>query len=186
MVRIAYAMMALFVTVIASTGGLGDGCGDVKRSADIWKGYPKYRDMRHTIVLAPQKIVTRPPDSLSVPITGREPEVPAGDARMLLTARMVNPVASSDSSIAKGQRLFMRTCTPCHGQSMAGDGTVAPKFMPPPDLLGATTRGRDDGYIYGYIRWGGAIMPRYGQSISAEEAWHLVNFIRHMQRTSPR
>jgi mono/diheme cytochrome c family protein len=186
MVRIAYVLVGLFVTVIASVGGLGDGCKDLKQSADISKGYPKYRDMRRTVVLAPQKIVTRAPDSLSVPITGREPEVPAGDARMLLTAKMVNPVATSDSSVAMGQRLFTRTCTPCHGVSMAGDGKVAALFMPPPDLLGASARGRDDGFIYGYIRWGGAIMPRYGQSITAEEAWHLVNFIRHMQRTSPR
>jgi mono/diheme cytochrome c family protein len=69
---------------------------------------------------------------------------------------------------------------------MAGDGPVAALFMPPPDLLAEPTRLRKDGYIYSYIRHGGAVMPSYGAQVTAEEAWNLVNYIRHMQKTSPR
>jgi mono/diheme cytochrome c family protein len=184
MVKIAYGLSVLVFVVLAAAGGLGDGCKDVKQSFE--PRYWRYRDMRRTVALAPQKVVTRAPDSLSVPITGTEPEIPVGDVRLAVTAKMVNPVAPSDSVIARGGRIFMRMCTPCHGKSMAGDGPVAAQFMPPPDLLGATTRGRTDGYIYGYIRWGGAIMPRYGQSVSAEEAWSVVHYLRQMQKTSPR
>jgi hypothetical protein len=69
---------------------------------------------------------------------------------------------------------------------MAGDGPVAAAFMPPPDLLGESARGRSDGFIYSYVRYGGAIMPRYGHLIAAEAIWDVVNYLRHMQRTSPR
>ena len=69
---------------------------------------------------------------------------------------------------------------------MAGDGPVAAQFMTPPDLLAQQTRERKDGFIYTYIRHGGVVMPSYGFQVSAEEAWHLVNFIRHQQKVSPR
>ena len=93
---------------------------------------------------------------------------------------------ADDSSLARGERSFMRLCSPCHGKVMAGDGLVAPKFMPPPDLLGPTTRARSDGYIYSYIRYGGAIMPKYGQALSPNAAWDVINYVRHQQKVSPR
>ena len=46
-----------------------------------------------------------------------------------------NPVAADDSSIARGEQKFMKTCAPCHGKTLAGDGPVAAQFMLPPDLL---------------------------------------------------
>ena len=183
MVRQAYGLMTMLGVVLAATGGLGDGCSDLKRSFHL--EYPPYRDMRHTVVLNPQKISTRAPDSSSVPITGHEVEWPA-DQRDAVIPKLVNPIPASDASIARGEQVFMRMCTPCHGKSMAGDGTVAAKFVPPPDLLGESTRGRPDGFIYSYIRWGGAIMPKYGQSVSATDAWNVINYLRHMQKTSPR
>ena len=134
------------------------------------------------------------PDSSSVPIQGRE--LPPRDANGVpligaelnnyLGARLVNPVASDDSSIARGERKFRKTCVPCHGAELKGDGPVAARFVPPPDLLAATTRGRKDGYIYSYIRNGGALMPSYGAMVTPEEAWDLINYIRHLQKVNPR
>jgi len=182
MVRLAYGLVTLLGVLLAA-GGLGDGCSDFKRSLRL--DYPLHRDMRRTVVLNPQKEVTRAPDSLSVPTTGHEVEWPA-DKRDAVIPTLVNPIPSSDASIARGEQIFLRMCTPCHGKSMAGDGPVAAKFIPPPDLLGANTRGRPDGFIYAYIRWGGAIMPKYGQSVSATDAWNVINYLRHMQQTNPR
>jgi mono/diheme cytochrome c family protein len=182
MVKTAYVLTTLLGVLLAA-GGLGNGCGDFKRSLNIV--YPPIRDMRHTVVLNPQKVSTRAPDTLSVPVTGHEVELPA-DKRDAVIATLVNPIPTSDASVARGEQVFLRMCTPCHGKSMAGDGPVAAKFIPPPDLLGANTRGRTDGFIYSYIRWGGAIMPKYGQSVSATDAWNVINYIRHMQQTSPR
>jgi hypothetical protein len=41
--------------------------------------------------------------------------------------------------------------------------------------------GRSDGYIYNLIRGGGQRMPSY-QRIPPEERWHLVNYVRYLQR----
>ncbi len=88
--------------------------------------------------------------------------------------------------VGAGERKFLRTCAPCHGKTLAGDGPVAANFMPPPDLLAEATRARKDGFLYSYIRFGGIVMPPYGAQVTAEEAWNLVNYLRSMQQKSPR
>ena len=181
MLKGTVGLIALAILTVFTASTAQRGCQDLKSSWLHLSYYPK-RDMRSTVALLSQKGFYRAPDSASVPVTGKEFEYD----RDVLAAKLVNPVPASDSSIARGQRKFMKTCIPCHGVSMAGDGPVAAKFIPPPDLLAAMTRARKDGYIYAYIRHGGAVMPSYGAQVTAEEAWNLINYIRHMQKTSPR
>jgi mono/diheme cytochrome c family protein len=193
MLKTALGVVVFAVLTMLTASTVQRGCQDSIRSATQWAYFP-IRDMRSSVALMPQKGFLRAPDSSSVPVQGLE-RAPMGAAGQPLSgleltnfyaATLTNPVASDDSSVARGQRKFTRTCVPCHGQSMKGDGPVAAKFIPPPDLLGSNTRGRADGFIYSYIRNGGSIMPSYGAQVTAKEAWDLVNFIRHMQRTSPR
>lgn len=193
MLKSAAGVVVFAVLTILTASTVQRGCHDAMNSISHWSYYP-IRDMRKSVAIMPQKGVLRPPDSTSVsyraidlPPVGPSGQHLAGlDLTNFLAATLVNPVASDDSSIARGQRKFMRTCVPCHGLSMKGDGPVAAKFMPPPDLLGSSTRGRKDGFIYSYIRNGGAIMPSYGAQVTAQEAWDLINFVRHMQQVSPR
>ena len=193
MLKGGIGLVVLVVLTVFTGASVQRGCQDVIRANTHWSYYP-IRDMRRSVALMPQKVITRLPDSLSVPIQGRE--ILPRDARGVpltgaelnnrLGAMLVNPVASDDSSIARGERKFQRTCVPCHGATLKGDGPVAARFVPPPDLLAATTRGRKDGYIYSYIRNGGAVMPSYGAMVTPEEAWDLINYIRHLQKVSPR
>jgi mono/diheme cytochrome c family protein len=174
-------MAAVFGAVLVGVVGPQHGCRDLKASLTNIVYAPK-RDMRATVALVPNRNLMPLPDSTSVPVQGREFIVD----RDVLAATLVNPIAATDSSIARGERQFIRRCVPCHGATLAGNGPVAAKFIPPPDLLNESSRGRRDGFIYSYIRNGGAVMPSYGAQVSAIEAWNLVNYIRHMQRTQPR
>ena len=154
---------------------------------DVWGAfthlnYFPYRDMRRSVAPVAQKGIYRPPDDASVPTTGKELAID----RDIAAETLRNPIAADEASIAHGDTLYKKLCVPCHGRSMAGDGPVAALFMPPPDLLAQQTRERKDGFIYSYIRHGGVVMPSYGFQLSTEEAWHLVNFIRHQQKVSPR
>ena len=183
----AGVLLVVGVTAIWGTVTFQHGCRDATHSLTSL-AYPSHRDMRNTVAFVPNKDYMAGPDSLSVPTTGRE----RWNANAVVNERaryektFVNPQAPDDSSIARGQRKFMRTCIPCHGPELKGDGPVAAKFIPPPDLLAATTRGRTDGYIYSYIRHGGAVMPTYGAQVTAQEAYDLINYIRSMQKKSPR
>lgn len=176
-----WALVGLAAVSLFAAGCSTNAREDVEESFVHLEYYQK-RDMRSTVALMPQKATPRPPDSLSVPITGKERFYD----REYLAAHLHNPIAYSDSVFARGERKFMRMCTPCHGTSMKGDGPVAPKFIPPPDLLAKTTRERADGYIYSYIRHGGAVMPSYGDRVTEEEAWMIITYIREMQKRNPR
>lgn len=181
----AFLLAATAATWAGAT--MNHGCKDV-RDSFTKLSYPHTRDMRRTVAITPNKVSLRAPESLSVWTGGRE-AMPDPNALMVnreaMAARYVAR-AADDSSIVRGERAFRRLCVPCHGASMKGDGPVAPRFMPPPDLLGATTRGRSDGYIYTYIRFGGPIMPRYGHALSEKETWDVIHFLRQRQSASPR
>jgi mono/diheme cytochrome c family protein len=171
--------------VLTSSATLGRGCGDVKTSLTKL-AYPDIRDMRRTMVINPQKRMMLLPDSIAVPVTGREPDLPI-ERRETMTPRLVDPTGGADSaSVARGEARYRTFCTPCHGGAMAGDGPVAQFFMPPPDLLGSLVRSRSDGHIFAYIRDGGAVMPKYGHALTAAETWDVIHYLRMMQQTSPR
>jgi mono/diheme cytochrome c family protein len=92
-----------------------------------------------------------------------------------------NPVKSSPASVAVGRERFVTFCVPCHGPEAKGGttGPVATKFIPTPDLTNTELqKQRTDGYWHSYIVVGGAVMPAYGEALSSQEAWHIVNYLR--------
>jgi mono/diheme cytochrome c family protein len=113
--------------------------------------------------------------------------VPRGGALTLpkeqrdVAARRANPIKPGAASVAAGRQHFATFCAPCHGPEAKGGvtGPVATRFIPPPDLTNADLqRQRTDGYWHSYILAGGAVMPAYGEALSTEEAWDIVNFLR--------
>ncbi len=102
---------------------------------------------------------------------------------------MVNPYEGGEKSLAQGKRLFQTTCAPCHGVEGKGGGPVTHndpaknirRFQVPAPMLsgeGAVSAIRSDGYIYGTIRNGGSLMPAYGASLTDQERWSIVAYIR--------
>lgn len=115
--------------------------------------------------------------------------VPRGGALILPreqreeAAKRANPIKPTAASLALGKAHFATFCAPCHGPEAKGGvtGLVATKFIPPPDLTNAEfQRQRTDGFWHNYILAGGAVMPAYGEALSSEEAWHLVNYLRSL------
>lgn len=113
--------------------------------------------------------------------------IPRGGERLIpkeqreLAAKVPNPIRSTEASLAIGRAHFQTFCVPCHGPEAKGGvtGLVAAKFIPPPDLTNAELqKARTDGYWHSYIMVGGAVMPSYGEALSSQEAWHIVNFLR--------
>ncbi len=115
--------------------------------------------------------------------------VPRGGALIIpkeqreLAAKQPNPMKPTPESLALGKQYFATFCSPCHGPEAKGGvtGPVATKFIPPPDLTNADLqRQRTDGYWHSYIVVGGAVMPSYGEALSSQEAWHVVNYLRSL------
>jgi mono/diheme cytochrome c family protein len=93
-----------------------------------------------------------------------------------------NPTEPAETSLQRGEKVFETYCAACHGVGGKGDGPVIKRGFYPVDLTAPGTQGRTDGYIYAYIRYGGKVMmPSYRESISSDEAWDVVNFVRKLQ-----
>ena len=91
---------------------------------------------------------------------------------------MTRPTDLPPVAPGRGAELYQRYCAVCHGPTGAGNGTVA---MGAPPLIGARTAGLTDGYLYSYIRYGGAIMPLYGDKITTrEDRWAVVDHVRSL------
>jgi mono/diheme cytochrome c family protein len=162
----------VFILVLLIIGGAGAMMGGVvafrwvnnmSETARVMPGERTYA--------MPRGVVPRGA-SLTIPKEQRE-----------LATRMPNPVKATESSVALGRQHYQTFCTPCHGPEAKGGvtGPVATKFIPPPDLTNAELqRQRTDGYWHSYIVVGGAVMPAYGEALSSQEAWHVVNYLRSL------
>jgi len=99
--------------------------------------------------------------------------------------KLINPVKSSPSSLAKGKRLFAVNCLPCHGdisKKPYEPGAVGKKTLQtPPDLTADTYKTRTDANIYATIHFGIRLMPGHGWKLSPTDHWDIVNYIRNQQ-----
>ncbi len=99
--------------------------------------------------------------------------------------RVENPYPGDATAVVRGNDLYVgQGCAVCHGEKGAGNGTAAarlPVLLPDftnrermitradPDLFWAITRGREK-----------AKMPAYGQELSENDIWDLVNYLRSL------
>lgn len=151
------------------------------------QAWPWSQDMANQISTKPQESTDSVNPGMkvfpkrSVPVAGTTVRV----ADMEAARKMVNPVTADENSVAKGARLFAIYCTPCHGKAGTGDGLVGEKLVMKPwnltasnDMHSWNTKEYPDGYIWGYMTFGGAVMPSYANDLSAAERWHVTNYVR--------
>ena len=92
-----------------------------------------------------------------------------------------NPQPATAASIAEGRQIYVQNCASCHGISGRGDGPAGIMLRPrPADFRAHMAAGHTDPQLYGWVREGvdGTAMPAFGDKLSEEEIWHVVNFIR--------
>jgi mono/diheme cytochrome c family protein len=99
---------------------------------------------------------------------------------------LVNPTDPNDPrGLARGQELYMRFCVVCHGPEGVGTGAYIAAFhpvLPTINLSGPQVAGYSDQYIYAMIRVGRGLMPEYGSRISHYDRWHVIAYVRQLQR----
>ena len=154
--------------------------------------WPWSDDMANQVSIKPQEAVgasgsMKSFPARSVPVAGTTTYIKDQQA----ANNMINPIPADGKSVARGGHLFAIYCTPCHGQSGTGDGLVGEKLLMKPWNLTSSndqhkwdTKDYPDGYIFGYMSLGGAVMPSYANDLTASERWDVVNYIRvELQKT---
>jgi len=93
-----------------------------------------------------------------------------------------NPHAITPEFIERGRQRFENSCAMCHGSPGTGDG-IATKSLKklPPSYHTQKLRNVSDGYLFKVITEGPGSMPAFGHSLSEEERWALVAYIRELQ-----
>jgi mono/diheme cytochrome c family protein len=124
------------------------------------------------------------PEEATVPRFGAADMFPVGTGNQLVAA-VVNPVPADSASLARGEVMYVRMCAVCHGPDGFGANAYIAGKHPTIgifNLAGAQVAGYTDSYIYGIVRFGRALMPEYGSRIAHFDRWHIVNYIRELQR----
>lgn len=152
------------------------------------QAWPWSQDMANQVSTKPQEGAD-PANSGMVPFPKRSVPIP-GTTTIVKDAaaadKLKNPIPADEKSVAMGGKLFEIYCVVCHGKAGQGDGLVGAKLaLKPYDLSADMTRARSDGFLWGYLTFGGAVMPTYGNDLSPTERWHVVNYVRKVVQQAP-
>jgi len=116
-----------------------------------------------------------------LPAVYQEPQKPAAAPD---TAKLVNPVKPSPTSLASGKKIYGVDCAMCHGKTGAGDGDLASdmkltlKDFREPDTLKSMT----DGEIFTIIDKGKGQMSGEEGRLKSTQIWDLVNYLRSLAK----
>jgi mono/diheme cytochrome c family protein len=97
------------------------------------------------------------------------------------------------AKLARGQAVFDRHCSSCHGWTGQGGGPEAFALVPAPadlEWLRATPKPRAEPYMYWSIAEGGrefeSDMPAFKRALSKKDIWSVIAYIRAgLPRRSP-
>lgn len=94
-------------------------------------------------------------------------------------AKKKNPVAADDLSLARGKALYVKECASCHGDKGKGDGPGAKDLEKKPgDLSVPKLWKQSDGALFWKLTEGRKPMPSYLQTMTEDDRWHIINYLR--------
>lgn len=149
--------------------------------AGMLKGYASTYDAPNPLLPAGQTM--QPPPAFTL-ARGAHQELfgPTPAEAERAGATLTDPLPDVDASRARGKQLFDRICATCHGFQGRSDGPVIPKFPNPPSLQSARAVGLPPGRIYHIITHGQGLMKGWGDVIAPDDRWHLLHYLRALQR----
>lgn len=95
-------------------------------------------------------------------------------------AAMQNPIPATADSVSRGRDLYLANCAACHGLTGIGDGLTAAGMLPGPGDLRISVPARSDGAL-AYVIASGTVatrMPPFSTTLSENDRWDLVNYLR--------
>lgn len=92
--------------------------------------------------------------------------------------KIKNPIKATKDSIQKGQEIYKNKCALCHGEKGDGKGPASQGLNPKPtNFQESHGRKMTDGEYFWKISTGRGGMPSFEKDLTAEEKWHVINYI---------
>jgi mono/diheme cytochrome c family protein len=95
-------------------------------------------------------------------------------------ANLRNPLPNNEDNLKKGEALYNRYCTHCHGAGGEGDGLVGGKLPGPPPAY-STLKSLPVGKMFHTITYGKGLMGAHAPLLSTEERWQVIHYIQKLQ-----
>ena len=113
-------------------------------------------------------------------VAGFQQALPSVTVDAYPTTYLRPAVSYTAASVTHGGALFAESCAACHGSTGRGDGPAAAGLLPrPADLTAPHTNDHTAGDMFWWLTHGfGRAMPGFGDQLSVEDRWDLINFIR--------
>jgi mono/diheme cytochrome c family protein len=92
-----------------------------------------------------------------------------------------NPLEANQEVVDRGEVLYTRFCSHCHGANGDGQGVLYTSgrfLLPPGNLTQEKTIKRPDGEIYHIITVGYGGMAAHGPQILPEDRWKIIHYVR--------
>lgn len=94
-----------------------------------------------------------------------------------------NPLAGNTSVLKDAKVLYISYCSPCHGANGEGKGPAAAGLqIKPADHTSEKVQQQSDGALYWMISNGHTPMPAYQKTLTDNQRWELVNYIRTLAK----
>jgi mono/diheme cytochrome c family protein len=94
-----------------------------------------------------------------------------------------NPLKGNEKATQAGKKLYTQLCAICHGNKGKGDGVAGMALKPrPANFIKDIVQKQTDGAIYWKMTEGRAPMAAYKSSLTEEQRWQLVNYIRSLKK----
>jgi mono/diheme cytochrome c family protein len=92
---------------------------------------------------------------------------------------MKSPLTISSEALKEAKSIYTASCAPCHGDKGKGDGPAAAALNPKPaDHTSGTLLQETDGAIFYKISEGRNPMPQFKTTLTENQRWTLVAYIR--------
>ena len=92
--------------------------------------------------------------------------------------KMKNPIKPTKASIEKGKEIYEKKCTLCHGAKGDGKGPAGAGLTPKPtNFKDSHGEKMTDGEHFWKVTTGRGPMPPFEKDLTAEERWHVINYI---------
>jgi len=124
--------------------------------------------------------------ALAAVVVWRGPSLSLLTVEAYPTSFQTSPSDFTAASIVRGQTLFAHNCVSCHGSDGAGNGPEADRMrIKPADLTMPHLWEHTDGELFWWLTHGiddpgghGLAMPGFGQTLSADGRWALIDYVR--------
>lgn len=164
-------------------------CGVLLSLPAVAFAWPWSQDMMNQPSIKPQEGVPMEFPKRSVPATGIPTDL-SKIADREQAKPLTSPIPVADNTLKKGKHLFQIYCAACHGMTGKADAPISPKIGAISLVDDYVQKELTDGWIWGTITFGSAIMPAYGKptaredkrganDLTPEERWLVVNYVKH-------